>query len=127
MNRQLENYEIESLAKAAHEVNRAYCEAMGDNSHAAWDATAPDLKAIAKQACIGIAMQDHNEEQSHEAWVAAKRSQGWNFGDKKDEFLKTHPCLTSFANLPIEQQVKDRLWVATVKNMTDAFWKIPRQ
>lgn len=125
MGRQLENFELEACAKAAHEVNRAYCEAMQDFSHLSWEATNSDLRTVAKHAVIGIVTNDHTAEQSHEAWVATKRAAGWTFGSKKNADKKEHPCLVAYKDLPFEQQVKDELWVTTVKALMGALWRIP--
>jgi hypothetical protein len=125
MGREMDNFEIDCCTKAAHEVVRAFCEAMRDFSHLPWEATPEDLKTVARQATIGIATADHNAEQSHIGWVAIKRAQGWKFGPTKNEKLKEHPCLVEWSKLPFEQQVKDELWVSTVKNLMGAFWRIP--
>ncbi len=127
MGRQLDNFEVEALAMAAHENNRAFCQAMGDFSHSTWDATPDDLRQIARQAVIGIATLDFTPEQTHEAWVAAKRAAGWRHGDTKNAKDKTHPCLVAWKDLPFEQQVKDEMWISTVKNLLAAIWRIPRQ
>lgn len=127
MGRQMDNFEINACTRAAYEVNRSFCEAMGDFSHVPYESLSADLKQVAMQATIGIVTLDFNAEQSHEAWVAAKRSQGWKYGEKKDAEAKTHPCLVAWKELSFEQQAKDELWIATVKNLLAAFIRIPRQ
>ncbi len=127
MGRQLDNFEIEACTKAAYENHRIFCEALGDLSHPSWDKLPDDLKSVARHATIGIATHDYNAERSHEAWVAIKKSQGWMFGQKKDEKAKTHPCLVEWRDLAFEQQAKDELWIQSVKNLLNAFWRIPRQ
>lgn len=126
MGRQLSHLEIEVCANAAHEVNRAYCRAMDDHSHAPWSATPSHLQRVAKQAVIGIATNDYNAQQSHDAWVAAKLADGWRHGEIKSDERKEHPCLVEWEALPFEQRAKDELWVSTVKNMLDAFWRLPQ-
>lgn len=127
MGRELDKFEIEACTKAAYENHRIFCEAMGDQSHVPWEFLHDDLKAVARHATVGIATHDHNAERSHQAWVDLKRSQGWNFGQKKSEQDKTHPCLVEWRDLPFEQQAKDELWIQSVKNLLNAFWRIPRQ
>lgn len=127
MGRQLSHLEIELCARAAHEVNRSYCHSMNDHSHVAWSATPTHLQAVAKQAVIGIVTNDHNAKQSHDAWVAAKLADGWRVGDTKNDEKKEHPCLVEWDNLPFEQQVKDELWIGTVKLLMSAFWRVPNQ
>jgi len=56
---------IESIAQVTHELNAAYCRAIGDNSQKPW----------------------------------------------KDA---PHPCIVPFDELPLDQQIKDRLFRQTV-------------
>lgn len=123
----MDKWEIEACTAAAYEVHRQFCRGMADFTHVPYESLASDLKEVARNATIGIVTLEFNAEQSHEAWVAHKRSQGWIRGDIKDESKKTHPCLVSFKELPFEQQAKDDLWVATVRNLMTAFTRIPRQ
>lgn len=127
MGRQLDNFEIEACARAAHEVNRQFCSAMGDFSHGPWETLTDDLKSVARESVINIATHDHTNKQLHDSWVAAKRSQGWSYAPTKDTKAKEHPCLVAWDQLPFEQQVKDDLWISTVKSLVAAFYRIPRQ
>jgi len=127
MSRELSNAEIDWCALAAHEVNRAFCQAMGDNSHVAWEQVPDDLKVVARQSVLAIATRETTNKQLHDDWVALKKLQGWTFGQTKDAKKKEHPCLVAWEQLPFEQQVKDDLWISTVKSLLAAFWRIPRQ
>lgn len=53
---------------------------------------------------------------SHELWLEEKRIAGWKFGPKKDEGKKEHPCFMPYAELPIDQQMKDYLFAGIVKS-----------
>lgn len=127
MGRNLSNFEIEACARAAHEVNRQFCSAMGDYTHGQWESLTEDLKQIARSSVIAIVSTDATNKQLHDAWVGSKRAQGWNFGSVKNADRKEHPCLVAWDELPFEQQVKDDLWISTVKNLVAAFWRIPGQ
>ena len=101
-------------AKVAHEVNRAYCAALGDNSEPAWE-DAPEWQK--ESALLGVDLHlsgDHGPEASHESWSAQKILYGWKYGPVKDPEKKEHPCLVPFADLPKEQQAKDFLFRAVV-------------
>ncbi len=45
---------------------------------------------------------------------AEKLAAGWTYGPAKDPEAKRHPCLVPFAELPANQQAKDRLFFAVV-------------
>ena len=44
----------------------------------------------------------------HEVWADARISQGWTFGEKRNDDLKTHPCLIPYEELPEEEKEYDR-------------------
>lgn len=105
----------EQIAHVCHEVNRAYCQALGDNSQKAWE-DAPEWQR--SSAINGVEFhRDHPEagpEASHETWLKEKLENGWKYGEVKDPDQKTHPCITSFHNLPVSQQAKDYIFRAIV-------------
>jgi len=104
-------------ARVCHEVNRAYCQAIGDDSQPTWE-DAPDWQK--QSALMGVDLHMHNDvgpEASHESWMAQKLAEGWEYGLVKDPVLKIHPCIKPFADLPKEQQIKDHLFRAVVHAM----------
>lgn len=106
---------IRQIAKICHEINRAYCMALGDTSQEAWE-DAPDWQR--ESAIKGVAFHVSNPkagpEASHESWMDQKIQDGWVYGHIKDPDLKTHPCMVPFFELPREQQAKDYIFRATV-------------
>lgn len=48
----------------------------------------------------------------HNEWLEYKAEQGWIWGPAKSEEYKTHPCMLPWDQLPPEQQIKDRLFLA---------------
>ena len=44
----------------------------------------------------------------HEIWAETRISQGWTFGEKRNDDLKTHPCLVPYEELPEEEKAYDR-------------------
>jgi len=106
---------IEEIARVCHEINRAYCVALGDYSQKPWD-NAPDWQreSAVKGVRFHIGNPDAGPEASHNSWMSEKVAGAWVYGDAKDEAARTHPCLVPFTDLPVEQQAKDHLFRATV-------------
>ena len=105
---------IIEIAEVCHEVNRAYCHALGDDSQSPWD-VAPSWQR--ESAVKGVSLHlagDVGPEASHVAWMAEKVSTGWKRGPVKDPDKKEHPCIVPFALLPVEQQAKDYIFRAVV-------------
>src|SRR4051794_35691061 len=109
----------EAAARAAHEVNRAYCIALGDDSQPSWDNAPAWQKISALEGVDGVAA-GNGPEQRHECWLAEKRPTGWKFGPVKDPEKKEHPCFVAYDQLPPEQRRKDLLFVTTVTAVLDA-------
>ena len=114
----MQELNIEKIAKACHEVNRAYCLALGDTSQPAWE-DAPQWQK--DSAMLGVKLHANNPEAgpqaSHESWMAQKLAEGWEYGPTKDPEAKRHPCIVPFDALPVEQQAKDFIFRAVVHSM----------
>lgn len=114
-----EGLSMEQVARVCHEVNRAYCAALGDHSQVAWeDAPAWQRESARMGVDLHRMLPDASPAASHEAWGRQKLDDGWTYGPVKDETLKQHPCLVPFAQLPVEQQAKDFLFKAIVNALT---------
>ena len=108
---------VEQAAKTCHEVNKAYCESLGDNSQPSWE-DAPDWQKNSaidgvKNIIDGVIK---TPEDSHKSWLAEKDKTGWVYGEEKDAEKKTHPCILPYEELPPEQRVKDDLFMAVVRS-----------
>lgn len=104
------------VAKICHEVNRAYCQAIGDDSQPAWE-DAPEWQ---KQSAInGVILHVQNPdltpEQSHQAWFDFKKADGWVYGTEKNVERKEHPCMVGYFDLPASQRIKDYLFKGVIK------------
>lgn len=114
--RKLPKASNESIARAAHEVNRAYCKSIGDESHKPWD-EAPQWQR--DSAVNGVKFLIENPEavpeDSHKNWAKEKLAAGWIYGPVKDEADKRHPRLVPYKRLPKKQRTKDDLFLATVR------------
>lgn len=107
---------LEGIARLCHEVNRAYCNAIGETpAHKPWE-DAPQWQR--DSAVNGVRAHLRNPEmtpeQSHDSWMAEKGAAGWTYGPVKNEQVKTHPCMLPYCDLPEEQRVKDHLFRAVV-------------
>jgi len=109
---------IQAIALLCHEVNKAYCESIGDTSQPDWD-EAPEWQrqSAANGVRFHLASPDATPEDSHANWVNEKLGQGWKVGPVKDPEAKEHPCIVPYKDLPLEQRVKDALFIAIVHTM----------
>jgi len=105
----------QEIARVCHEVNRAYCLALGDDSQPTWE-NAPEWQreSAVNGAQFHIDYPDAGADHSHNAWLREKAESGWKFGPVKDPDLKEHPCIVPFEELPSEQQAKDFIFGAIV-------------
>lgn len=112
----------ENIARACHEVNRAYCAAIGDSSQVPWEAAPEWQRASAiKGVEFNLSHPSAPASASHDSWLAEKRATGWKYGPTKDAEKKEHPCFVPYDALPLEQKVKDHLFKATVAALASIF------
>lgn len=108
----------ENIAQVAHEINKAYCESIGDNSQPSWE-DAPDWQK--SSAINGVQFHLENEDAppsaSHDSWLKQKEEEGWKYGPVKNPDTKEHPCFVSYEELPTEQKSKDYLFKQVVHSL----------
>ena len=111
----MKNMKIEEIARLAHNINKAYCAALGDFSQKDWE-DAPDWQK--SSAIKGVEFHMENPDalpsHSHECWLEEKRMNGWKYGPVKDEDKKEHPCFVPYDELPQDQKIKDYLFKAVI-------------
>lgn len=109
---------VPEIARVAHEVNRAYCQSIGDDSQPSW-ADAPEWQR--SSAINGVefhlANPDADPAASHENWLREKEADGWVYGPAKDPDARRHPCMVPYGDLPQEQRCKDFLFRGVVHAM----------
>ena len=44
----------------------------------------------------------------HEVWAQTRISQGWSFGEERNDAAKKHPCLVPYEELSEEEKTYDR-------------------
>jgi hypothetical protein len=106
---------VHSIARVCHEVNAAYCAALGDKSQPTWE-DAPEWQKNSAIAGVELhlANPDLGVDASHQAWMEQKRQEGWTYGPVKDSVKKEHPCYVPYADLPTEQKAKDFIFRGVV-------------
>lgn len=118
--------EIKDVAKVAHNINKAYCESIGDFSQPSWE-DAPDWQKSSAENGVKFHLKnpDALPSHSHESWLAQKKEEGWKYGEVKDPEKKEHPCFVPYDELPVEQKSKDFLFRQVIHSlevfMTDAY------
>jgi hypothetical protein len=109
---------IQEIARVAHELNKAYCESIGDHSQPDWD-NAPEWQK--SSAVNGVEFHINNPEaspsSSHESWMKQKTEEGWKYGPVKDADKKEHPCYVPYEELPTEQKSKDYIFKQTIHSL----------
>lgn len=105
---------IEAIARVCHEVNRAYCQALGDHSQPAWH-DAPEWQRSSARIGVDLHLSGNfGPEASHISWMNQKIEEGWVYGPEKNPEKKEHHCMVPFNQLPREQQAKDYIFRAVV-------------
>ena len=109
---------VEGIARVAHGVNKAYCEALGDTSQPDWvDAPQWQVDSACKGVEFHLAATHAQPEHSHISWLKQKIDDGWVYGPVKDAEKKEHPCCVPYTELPKEQQAKDYIFMAVVNEL----------
>lgn len=115
--------EVQDIAQVAHEINKAYCDSIGDHSQPSWE-DAPEWQKVS--AIKGVEFHLENPEASpsasHDSWLAQKKQDGWKYGEVKDAEKKEHPCFVPYEQLPTTQKSKDYLFkqvIHSLKNYLD--------
>jgi len=109
---------VASIAKVCHEVNRAYCLALGDTSQVPWE-DAPDWQRNSAMHGVEEIMEnpDLPASSSHEGWLKEKYDTGWKYGRVKNADTKEHPCCVPFEELPADQKAKDYIFGAVAREL----------
>lgn len=107
------------IAQVAHEVNKAYCESIGDTSQSPWQYAAEWQKNSAlKGVQFHLDNPDASPSASHESWLKQKTEEGWKYGEVKNAETKEHPCFRPYDELPAEQRSKDYLFKQIIHSLS---------
>ena len=110
--------DILQIARVCHEINGAYCRAIGDDSQPTWE-NAPEWQKASAAAGVRLHLENPHAgpEASHESWLKLKKLEGWVYGPVKAPETKQHPCMVPYYQLPAEQQIKDHLFRQVVHSL----------
>lgn len=80
---------------------------------------------------LPVELEELVEEMSrnvHEVWAETRINQGWSYGEKRDDELKTHPCIVPYEQLPESEKDYDRnTSVGTLKLIMKLGFSITKQ
>lgn len=107
------------IAEVCHQVNKAYCEALGDFSQPSWG-DAPEWQKTSAINGVKFHLEnpDAGPDHSHNEWLKEKQATGWKWGPVKNPETKEHPCFVPYKNLPVEQKAKDYIFMAIVNELS---------
>lgn len=107
-----------NIARVAHQINKSYCEALGDNSQVEWS-EAPGWQKTSAINGVEFHLSNPNAgpSHSHDEWLKEKEATGWKYGEVKDADKKEHPCFVPYDELPAEQKAKDYIFRAIVHEL----------
>lgn len=76
-----------------------------------------ELKALTEQLAQNV----------HEVWSAGRFAEGWQYGEKRDDARKQHPCLVPYNELPESEKAYDRnTAMQTIKTIVQLGYKIEK-
>ena len=109
---------MEEIAEVAHEANRAYCLAIGDDSQLPW-ADAPQWQ---RDSCLNGVRSRHanpgmSDEEGHVSWLRFMEKEGWKYGPVKNPETKEHPYFVPYADLSKYQRAKDAIFRGVVMTL----------
>ena len=107
---------ITQIAEVVHNMQRTFCASIGETLPT-WS-EAGNMQQTTIQGVIDlIDFPSAAGGFSHEQWMLNKIAQGYTYGPVRDHEKKTHPSLVPFEQLPHNEQVKDHLFVETVRSL----------
>ncbi len=74
-----------------------------------------------------ISLVEDMSKNVHEVWAETRIRQGWTYGERRDDELKTHPCLIPYEELSEEEKEFDRnTSIGTLKLIMKLGFKISK-
>lgn len=85
-----------------------------------------DTSSVALSADL-LELTEKIAENVHENWSAGRVAEGWTYGEKRDDVLKTTPCLVPYQDLPESEKEYDRITaLQTLKLIVALGYKIEK-
>ncbi len=111
---------VSDIARICHQVNRAFCQSLGDNSQPDWnDAPEWQKNSVVDGVKFHIENPFAGPSASHGNWLKTKIAEGWVYGPVKDVEKKEHPCMVPYDQLPMEQKAKDYIFTTLVHELKE--------
>lgn len=114
---------VETIARVCHEVNRMVRDCLGEAASASdvpWDELIGELRLSSIDGVEAILEgRVKSPQDSHENWLVQKHAAGWTYGPRRDDGLKTHPCMVPYDQLPLEQRLKDSVFFGIVRALSE--------
>lgn len=108
----------EDVARVCHAANREIQKIFEQKVSPSWDNEREDIKLSVLDGVRNVVENDLVPQESHERWVQFKLHEGWEWGPEKDVKTRTHPNLVAYEELPDEEKLKDKVFVAIVDALT---------
>ncbi|MBQ8762730.1 MAG: Ryanodine receptor Ryr [Clostridia bacterium] len=75
-----------------------------------------------------LGLTEEIAENVHDIWAAGRISEGWIYGEKRDDSKKTTPCLIPYSELPESEKEYDRnTALETLKLIVALGYKIEKE
>lgn len=102
--------DVDTVARIVHNAQRDFGLWLDDSYPPdPYDALSEEARLPA-QSLVRLIAQGYSTDYVHDIWVTSMEEKGWKYGDVKDPYGKTHPCMTLFKDL--SQWEKRRLNLA---------------
>ena len=75
-----------------------------------------------------VALTEKLAENTHDIWALGRiKTEGWSYGEKRDDAKKEHPCLIPYDQLPESEKLYDRnTSIETLKLIIKLGYKIEK-
>jgi RyR domain len=108
----------EDITEIAHALHVRSCQLFGDLTHSPYRDNESEAMARFR---AGIEFHLENPKASaqdaHASWMAARKAEGWTFGEKKDLRERRHPMLVPWADVPQHRRLQYELIATVVRTL----------
>lgn len=103
----------ERIVNTCHQAWKDYMDII-EHAYIQIEPTEDLAQSILSGAYVVVTNPDITPDQIHQEWMDYRAKEGWEYGDVKDPELKTHPNMLPFYELPIEERIKDMVFINAV-------------